>query len=169
MLPEPALSHTVRQEQGFCDGHDLSFVFPGRIKMKFYRQSLCSYLQNTQRKMLRFEGVKWSLQGLGRPCSVGKYMVKTQWEQSCPSVFFVLHWTLVSPAYLDFLNRAVFSCYTVSAFLFFGGFLRKTQRLMRETTAATLPESARPSGCISPIPQSVPYANKVWDDSFQMW
>lgn len=37
-----------------------------------------------------------------------------------------------------------------------------------EMTAATLPESGRPSGFITHIPPSVGYANKVWDGGFQM-
>lgn len=37
-----------------------------------------------------------------------------------------------------------------------------------EMTAATLPESGRPSGFITRIPPSVEYANKVWDGGFQM-
>lgn len=37
-----------------------------------------------------------------------------------------------------------------------------------EMTAATLPESGRPSGFITHTPPSVGYANKVWDGGFQM-
>lgn len=37
-----------------------------------------------------------------------------------------------------------------------------------EMTAATLPESGRPSGFITHIPPSREYANKVWVGGFQM-
>lgn len=100
--------------------------------MKFYRQSLCSYLQDTQRNMLGFEGVKWSPRGLGRPCSVGKYTVETQWEQSCPSVSFCapLNLSQCCPfTVASFFNRAVLSH---SSLPFpFCSLLKETHRLMR--------------------------------------
>lgn len=37
-----------------------------------------------------------------------------------------------------------------------------------EMTAATLPDSVRPSGFITRIPPCVGYANKVWVGGFQM-
>lgn len=64
---DPARSYrTPPHPQSLCDGPDYSFVFPGRIKMKFSGQSLCPYLPDSWKYGVCGRGPGW-------PRSLGKY------------------------------------------------------------------------------------------------
>lgn len=106
--------------------------------MKFYRQSLCSYLQDTQRNMLGF--LKGWNEARGALVDLALWG-NTQWKHNRNNLVlqfpFVLCWTLVRAAHLlqlIFFSRAVLShpvCFFPFFFFSIPSFWEKTQKLMR--------------------------------------